>query len=155
MLIESPDVGNISVIGDIYLTKFLRSIGHQSTAAVSRIMLLPRNSSSLMGAFKMNYTKVHNSGLKNPKKCNIWHLPAKFGSTVAWVCMCFARICCGLSVNGPSSGCSGSTKIVKNCTFFTFFPHHVKKRDECHFFSTREASLMNFLSIDTKFVKIH
>ena len=55
----------------------------------SRIMLLPRNSSSLMGASKMIYTKVHNSGLKHPKKCNICHLPTKFGSTVAWVYSCF------------------------------------------------------------------
>ena len=60
------------------------------------IIELPRKSSSLTGASKMIYTKVHNSGLKNPKKCNIWHLPAKFGSTVAWICMCFARI-----VGGP------------------------------------------------------
>ena len=37
--------------------------------------------------YKCTLHKMHNSGLKNPKKCNIWHLPAKFGSTVVWECM--------------------------------------------------------------------
>ena len=79
-------------------------------------MLLPRNSSSLTGASKMIYTKVHNSGLKNPKKCNIWHLPAKFGSTVLWDYMCLHEF-----IGGPAAppaalaaSAASAVQVVKN-----------------------------------------
>ena len=76
------------------------------------------------GVYKCTIYKLPNSGLKNPKKCNIWHLPAKFGSTVPWVCMCFARIRRWAAPAG-----FGSRKIVNKTIltenlplFFYFLP---------------------------------
>ena len=45
----------------------------------------PPSKVQVFRVYKCTLHKMHNSGLKNPKKCNIWHLPAKFGSTVACV----------------------------------------------------------------------
>ena len=58
------------------------------------------------GVHMCTIDKVPNSGLKNPKKCNIWHLPAKFGSTVAWDCMCLHEI-----VGGPLRQASAAEKL--------------------------------------------
>ena len=68
------------------------------------------------GVHNCTIDKVPNSGLKNPKKCNIWHLPAKFGSTVLWDYMCLHEF-----IGGPAAppaalaaSAASAVQVVKN-----------------------------------------